>query len=128
MANGTRQACPLSPQTFALSLEPLLNRVRQNPDIQGVRVGQCIHKVAEYADDLLFSMSYPHISLPNLVGEIEKYGTLSNLKIHHTKSEAMSVAMPYSMQNTTQLNFGFRWGPALKYLGTHILAKENYTF
>ena len=112
ITNGTRQGCPLSPPLFALTLEPLLIRIRQNVDIQGIQMGDQIHKVAAYADDLLFSVTNPHVSLPNLVREIEKYGRISNLKIN-TKSEAMKVAIPGPMGDTIKQNFRFKWGKVL---------------
>lgn len=44
--NGTRQGCPLSPILFALSLEPFLSTVRNNPSIHGIVVGNSEHKYA----------------------------------------------------------------------------------
>lgn len=104
--------CPLSPLLFALSLEPLLNKIRQNPDILGLQVGDHKYKVSAYADDLPFSMPNPHVSLPNLMKEIECYGALSNLKINYTKSQAMGVALPFSVHRTIQLNFNPKWMPS----------------
>lgn len=59
--NSTRQGCPLSPLLFALSLEPFLNRIRLNPDVSGIQVGDLSHKVSAYADDL-FSLTNPQTS------------------------------------------------------------------
>lgn len=39
---------------FILTLEPLLRYVSSNPDITGVQVGRTSHKIAAFADDLLF--------------------------------------------------------------------------
>lgn len=114
ISNGTRQGCPLS-------LEPFLNKVRLIPDISELQVGDLHLKISAYADDLLFSLSNPHISLPNLIEELDRFGALSNLKINFAKSEAMGVALPPPLLRTLQLNFNSKWTySALKYLGTFI--------
>lgn len=85
-------------------------------------MGDFNYKVSAYADDLLFSMSNPHVSLPNLMKEVDCYGALSNLKINYTKSEGMGTALPPSLRHTLQLNFNFKWVPyAMKYLGNTFL-------
>lgn len=80
---------------------------------------QC--KISAYADDLLFSLSNPTISLQNLLKEFDTYGALSNLKINFTKSAAMGIAIaPLAMQSM-QASFRFKWtSVALKYLGMNI--------
>lgn len=74
MYNGTRQGCPLSPLLFVLALEPLLMRIRWNTDIRGIKVGEEIHKIAAYVDDILLYITRPMISLPNLVKTLKEYG------------------------------------------------------
>lgn len=128
--NWTRQECPLSPLLFPpLTLEPFLGRVRWNDDIKGLQIGNSDHKVSTYVDDLLFFLTNPPVSRPNLLQELERYGALSNLKINYSKSEAMGVKMTSTQLHYLQLNFKFNWtSTALKYLGTFIPSSLANTY
>lgn len=129
ITNGTRQGCPLSPLLFALSLEPFLCHIRSNPDIMGIEINNTQYKVSAYADDMLFSITKPNISLPNLMNGFAIYGRLSNLKINFTKSEAMGVGIPTSQLDNLKANFSLKWtNTALKYIGTYIPPKIAQTF
>lgn len=129
MFNGTRQGCPLSPLLYVLSLEPLLDTIENSADIGGVKIRGEEHKVVAYADDVLFFISNPRTTLPNLIKELKKYGELSNLKINHVKSEILSL----SKEEVIVLQREFTWVEKdLKYLGVKPtpslgnLYQENY--
>uniref|UniRef100_A0A8C5LXA8 Reverse transcriptase domain-containing protein n=1 Tax=Leptobrachium leishanense TaxID=445787 RepID=A0A8C5LXA8_9ANUR len=106
--NGTRQGCPLSPLLFVLALEPFLSSVRASPDIRGIRTGRTEHRVAAFADDLLFFVTYPETTLPNLLKAFEVYGNLSNLKINFAKSFLLNVSMPRSKAQSIRPNFSIQ--------------------
>lgn len=115
--NGTRQGCPLSP----LLLEPLLQAIRSDPSIHGIQVGDQHHKVAAYADDLLFFVRQPLISLSSLTFLLRIYSSISNYKINMAKSEILGITVPQSLRTQLQASFPFRWcHTAIKYLGVYL--------
>lgn len=93
ISNGTRQGCPLSPLIYILTLEPLLNRLRTNPDIKGLTIGDRDIKVAAFANNIPLSLKSPRITFPNLLEDIKLFGDLSNLKINYSKSHALNVTL-----------------------------------
>lgn len=121
MSNGTRQGCPLSPLIFILTLEPLLQRLRANPDIKGVSISGTTYKLSAFADDILLFLTEPHISLPNLLKDLNTFNLLTNLQINFKKSEALNVSLQTVTLETCQSNFPFKWTrEAITYLGIRI--------
>uniref|UniRef100_A0A8C5WJ93 Reverse transcriptase domain-containing protein n=1 Tax=Leptobrachium leishanense TaxID=445787 RepID=A0A8C5WJ93_9ANUR len=109
--NGTRQGCPLSPLLFVLTLELFLEAIRSNPNITGVMVVPQHHKVAAYADDLLFFVTRPEVTLPGIMAAFEEYGRLSNLKINFLKSHILNVSVPDPRAQAIKPHFAFTWAP-----------------
>lgn len=121
LSNGTRQGCPLSPLIFILALEPLMCSIRGNSSIEGISAAAGIYKVAAYADDLLFTLSNPAISLPSVYQELRNYSKVSNFKINFSKSEALGIGISPQLESRLKANFRFRWvRESIKYLGTQI--------
>lgn len=87
--NSTRQGCPLSLILFIISLEPFLCSINLN------RVAEREYKSTAYADDLLFFIFQPHISLPNLLAAFSNFVNISNMRIIYHKSEALNISLPH---------------------------------
>lgn len=81
MFNRTRQDGPLSPLLHVLMLDPFLATLCNSIDVERSKLGRKEHKVAACANDVLFYISKPRLTLPNLMKELKKYGELSNFKI-----------------------------------------------
>lgn len=103
---------------FILTLEPFIRGIIAESTILGFKVAGKEFKVAAYADDLLFFITNPHISLPSLMNEFSPFGYVSNLKINYSKSEAMNISIPTKTLKTIKSNCPFKWEDSvLKYLG-----------
>uniref|UniRef100_A0A8C5Q7B2 Reverse transcriptase domain-containing protein n=1 Tax=Leptobrachium leishanense TaxID=445787 RepID=A0A8C5Q7B2_9ANUR len=125
--NGTRQGCPLSPLLFVLTLEPLLQRIRDHPQITGFPLAFHHYKVAAYADDILLTLTNPVKSLRHLMGELDTYGRLSNFQINRAKCEVMGVGVRGGVREEVSRRFPFKWrADSLRYLGV-VLPKDLTT-
>lgn len=111
VSNGTHQGCPLSLLLFALTVEPLLRKLRANPDIKGIDIQNKHYKVAAYADDILLFLSDPLFTIPNLLKDFAFFNTISNLQINFTKSKALNVSLPPTLVSQCQANVPFGWEP-----------------
>uniref|UniRef100_A0A8C5MN92 Reverse transcriptase domain-containing protein n=1 Tax=Leptobrachium leishanense TaxID=445787 RepID=A0A8C5MN92_9ANUR len=132
--NGTRQGCPLSPLLFVLALEPFMQRVRDNDEIQGFHLPFHHYKISAYADDVLFTLTNPLRSLPHVLKELRTFQTLSNFLINDSKCEAMGVGVSPDLYQALTDICPFQWTrDSLRYLGTTLtrctrdLFAANYT-
>ncbi|KAM9308276.1 glutamate decarboxylase 1-like [Gastrophryne carolinensis] len=129
---GTRQGCPLSPILFILALELLASNIRHNQAIRGIYHGKEEHKLSMFADDMLLTISSPHITAPNLASEMEAFSNMSGLRINAGKSLAMGVSLSQQTNTLLKGNFPWLWVTKLPYLGVTLTAsygalyKANY--
>ena len=116
LERGVRQGCPLSGTLFVLGIEILALAIKQNPKIEGIRVGASEIKITQYADDTTVFLKNPE-SMSHLLDLLEKFERCSGLKINHTKSEAMWLG---KWKNREDTPFNLNWPKDSVYaLGIH---------
>lgn len=91
ITRGTRQGYPLSPLLFALYLEPFTQKIRNAPEIVGIKFGADTHKISMYADDIILSLTQPRQSLHALLRELSEFGKVVGFKVNLTKSDSQFV-------------------------------------
>lgn len=74
-------------------------------------------KIAAFADDLLFFLTKPLVSIPNLLLELRIYEELSFFRISYQKSEALDVSLLTALAALLRVDFAFKWALSIKYLG-----------
>uniref|UniRef100_A0A671U5V2 Reverse transcriptase domain-containing protein n=1 Tax=Sparus aurata TaxID=8175 RepID=A0A671U5V2_SPAAU len=113
---GTRQGCPLSPLLFVLALEPLAIAIRQNADIKGVTIGNEVHKLSLYADDVILFLSQPIKSIRSALQTIDQFSSFSGYKVNWSKTEAFPLSDLASMPDVSAFNISIP-EHGIKYLG-----------
>ena len=125
---GVRQGCSLSGMLYALSIEPMLRKLRAN--IEGLILSDFRKSpiLSSYADDIIvFVKNQKEI---NELGRIvNEFKTVSAARVNWGKSEALAVGSWEG--GLPSLPGGLKWRrDGLKYLGVHIgnesIVKKNW--
>ena len=95
--NGLRQGSPLSPVLFNLAVEVLALSLRQNKDIEGLKVGGVHKKLGQYADDMWTICKGNKTACKNLLNTFDEFAEISGLKINYDKSQVLPLG---SLRNT----------------------------
>ena len=91
LQRGVRQGCPLSPYLFILSAEILAKAIRSNKNVKGICVNNTEIKISQYADDTTFILNGTREALSATLDTIERFGSVSGLKLNNTKTEALWI-------------------------------------
>ena len=83
---GIRQGCPLSCIIWLLCIEPLLDRIRENKDIRGIKVSDSEIKLTAYADDLTVILDGSESSLRNVLTDFDEFSAGSGLRLNVDKT------------------------------------------
>ncbi|KAJ0063849.1 hypothetical protein NL108_012538 [Boleophthalmus pectinirostris] len=128
LKRGVRQGECLSPLLFALSIEPLAEYIRQNPNIKGIRDERGVEsKISLFADDIFMYINDPAITLPTLNDILIEYGEISSYVINESKSVAMSISG--TCPSETKEKVKFKWtDEGFRYLGINITKNTSHLF
>ena len=90
VTRSIRQGCPLSTLLFVLAVERLADRIRDDPTIQGVRIGTETYKVSQLADDTTLFLKDKR-DLSQCMKILTKFRKAAGLKINNKKSEILCL-------------------------------------
>ena len=122
LSRGVRQGCPLSPYLFVLAVELLACKIRQDKEIQGIKVLGKELKLSQFADDTTLLNSNCN-SVKQAIAVLENFGDISGLKLNPSKTKALWLG---SWRHRKDKPFGFQWPEKpIRVLGTFISYNEK---
>ncbi len=120
LERGCRQGCPLSPTLFTLFIEPLVQAIREDPEINGISIKDVEYKINLFADNILLTLKNPERSIPKVMSLLRMFNWYSGYKLNTHKSQI--ICYNFIPNPDLQSRFDFKWdSPAIKYLGVWIL-------
>ena len=78
----------MSPLLFNMVLEMLTVAIRQDKDIQGIKIAKEETKLSFFADDMMIYLENPRDSSKKLLELINNFGKVAGYKINPHKSSA----------------------------------------
>ena len=122
LSRGVRQGCPLSPYLFVLAVELLACKIRQDKEIQGIKVLGKELKLSQFADDTTLLNSNCN-SVKQPIAVLDNFGDISGLKLNPSKTKALWLG---SWRHRKDKPFGFQWPEKpIRVLGTFISYNEK---
>ena len=97
LERGVRQGDPLSPYLFLLAIETLAISIRENPEIDGIKIDKNETKLLQYADDTTAVLSNLNSAI-TLFQYLNLFKNVSGLEVNSSKTEGMWIGSLRAMK------------------------------
>uniref|UniRef100_A0A5F8G1U7 RNA-directed DNA polymerase n=1 Tax=Monodelphis domestica TaxID=13616 RepID=A0A5F8G1U7_MONDO len=131
--SGVKQGCPLSPVLFNIVLETLAEAIREEKEIEGIKIGNEETKLSLFADDMMVYLKNPRESTKKVVEIINNFSKVAGYKINSHKSSAFLYISNPVQQQELEREIPFKvTRDNIKYLGIYLprqtqeLYEHNY--
>ena len=89
ISRGIRQGCPISALLYILVAEVMAERIRNNNQIRGIKIGRSkTLKLTQMADDTTIFLESEH-NIPILLDEIQSFSEVSGLVLNKSKTKGL---------------------------------------
>ena len=104
------QGDPISPYLFILCAEILSILVKNNKNITGINIGDCEHKISQYADDTSLLLDGSERSFNESLTTIDYFTSLSGLKINSEKTQIVWIGSKKFSKDVYHHRWKLVWG------------------
>lgn len=87
---GVKQGCPMSAALYVIAISPLLNKIKNDTRIKGVKVNDTMVKVTAYADDVTV-MVRDQRELDIVKEHFRLYEQAAGAQLNHAKTECVWI-------------------------------------
>lgn len=115
-------------------MEPLAEKIRTHPLIQGIPSQDKQHRISLFADDVILTLSDPYAPLTAAHDALLLFSKVAYYKVNASKSSILGIAIVKATKSALQRDLPYPWSPnSITYLGIQFtspisnLYKANYT-
>ena len=112
---GVRQGDPLSPYLFIIALEIMSAAMKNDPNINGIKIDQSEYLLSQYADDSSLLLDDDENSLKQSLYILEKFSECSGLRANLDKTEAIWVGSRAHSKEKLLPNVKLNWNQTGKF-------------
>ena len=124
LQRGCRQGDPISPYIFILCVEILGKMIRDDKNLQGIKINNKEFKLCQYADDTQVFLDGSEKSLHHLMSILQRFYYMSGLKINEDKTKALWIGTMCKSNKVMCKNYNLDWEQKpLKILGVTFTAE-----
>ena len=118
VTRGLKQGDPLSPYLFLISIEPLAQKIRDDPDIKGIKIADKECKLSQYADDTTIYCTDQN-SIPKIIQTLDQFYKISGYKNNTQKTAVLGLG---KNKDIVMEKFGLKLTNTITILGMEIMA------
>ena len=119
LRRSVKQGCPFSAVCFLNMINPLIRKLKKDPQVKGVTIRNIEYKINAFADDITLILK-DEASLQKAMKIIKDFGEISGLKTNQEKTEIMAIG---NWQGPVRIQ-GYKMVEKMKICGITI-AKRN---
>ena len=106
---GVHQGCGLSGPAFLYCAELMAERITSNTRIQGIKIGEDVELLSQYADDTSIVTLYSQDSIEAIIEEFDSLYKNTGLKVNYDKTVIYPVGAAQNKRQRMYLSRKFKW-------------------